>query len=178
MVRLFHVSDDPAIAAFAPRPVRVPSVRPPGRDWLNGPLVWAIDAWHQPLYLFPREAPRILAWPVATTTAEDRALHWGARTGRMRAWIERGWMARLSAARLWRYELPADALESLSDAGMHVARRAVTPLAREPIDNLPAALAAAGVTLESVDSLAPLKPLWRTTLHVSGIRLRNAAGGC
>jgi len=41
-------SDDPAIGYFEPRPVRIPSTRPEGREWLNGPLVWAIDEWHQP----------------------------------------------------------------------------------------------------------------------------------
>jgi len=174
--RLFHFSDDPGIAVFVPRPVRVPSARPLGQDWLNGPLVWAIDDWHQPLYLFPRDCPRILAWPTPATTGEDRARHWGTRTGRMRAWIERGWAARLAAAGLWRYQLPPEAFESLGDAGMHVARCAVAPIGCEAIGDLPAALAAADVALELVDSLVPLKPLWQTTLHVSGIRLRNAAG--
>lgn len=176
MTRLFHFSDDPGIAAFEPRPVRVPSVRPPGQDWLNGPLVWAIDDWHQPLYLFPRECPRILAWPLATTSPGDRARHFGVRACHMRAWIERGWADRLAAARLWRYEFSADGFESSGDAGMHVARRAVRPIARERIGDLDAVLTAADVVLETVDSLMPLKPLWQTSLHVSGIRLRNAKG--
>jgi hypothetical protein len=94
----------------------------------------------------------------------------------MRAWIERSWLDRLRAAGLWRYELPAEAFESLSDAGMHVARRAVAPIARTRLEDLPAALAAAGVEPEVVDSLLPLKPLWQTSLHTSGIRLRNAVG--
>ena len=62
-MRLFHFSDDPAIARFEPRAVLVPSPRAPGREWLNGPLVWAIDEPHQPMYLFPRDCPRILLWP-------------------------------------------------------------------------------------------------------------------
>jgi hypothetical protein len=48
-VRLFHFSDDPTIEIFTPRPVLVASKRPPGREWLNDPLAWAIDAWHQPM---------------------------------------------------------------------------------------------------------------------------------
>jgi hypothetical protein len=39
-MRLFHFSDDPSINLFTPRPVRVPSSRRPGMEWLNGPLVW------------------------------------------------------------------------------------------------------------------------------------------
>jgi hypothetical protein len=173
-VRLFHFSDDPGITAFAPRPVRVRSERPPGREWLNGPLVWAIDDWHQPMYLFPRDCPRILAWPLASTTAEDLERYWTPPPGRMVAHIELNWAPRLKTGRIFRYELPAEPFESLRDAGMWVARERVEPLAVEQISDLPAALVEAGVTLRVVESLAPLKALWSSTLHFSGIRLRNA----
>ncbi len=59
-MRLFHFSDDPAIALFVPRPVAVPLARSAGREWLNGPLVWATDELHAILYLFPRDCPRVL----------------------------------------------------------------------------------------------------------------------
>ena len=88
MVRLFHFSDDPAIARFEPRPVARPSLRPAGQDWLNGPLVWAIDEPHHPMYLFPRDCPRILLWPRNDTTAEDQDRWFGDRACRMIAHIE------------------------------------------------------------------------------------------
>jgi hypothetical protein len=174
--RLFHFSDDPGIACFVPRPVAIPSERPPGRDWLNGPLVWAIDEVHQPMYLFPRDCPRILLWPRAQTTEADRAHWFPPGAARMIAHVERAWLDRLSAARIHRYALPADVFESLDDAGMWVARSAVTPLAMETLDDLPAELAAQGVELRVMDSLLPLKGVWSTSLHASGIRLRNAQG--
>ncbi|EJJ30524.1 hypothetical protein PMI11_01145 [Rhizobium sp. CF142] len=92
MMRLFHFSDDPAIAVFEPRPVRVPSERLAGMEWLNGPLVWAIDDIHDFMYLFPRDCPRILIWATPETLDEDRRLlgDW-----RGAAYIERGWLARL-----------------------------------------------------------------------------------
>jgi hypothetical protein len=173
-MRLFHFSEDPAIARFDPRPVRAPSVRPPGREWLNGPLVWAIDEPHQAMYLFPRDCPRILLWPLATTSAEDRTA-WLGEADRA-AYVEARWLAALNAARLYRYELPVKSFESLDDAGMWVAREAVTPLAMEKLSDLPGALAACGVDLRVVESLTPLRGVWETTLHASGIRLRNAAG--
>lgn len=71
-MRLFHISDQPDIAHFQPRPIRVPVDRPPGQDWLNGPLVWAIDELHQILYLFPRECPRIVIWATPFSTHADR----------------------------------------------------------------------------------------------------------
>jgi hypothetical protein len=173
-MRLFHFSEDPGIARFEPRPVRAPSARPPGREWLNGPLVWAIDEPHQSMYLFPRDCPRILIWPLATTSAEDRAA-WLGEAGRA-AYVEARWLAALNTARIYRYDLPGDGFESLDDAGMWVSRTAVTPLVVNEVADLPAALAACGVELKVVDSLTPLRGVWDSSLHASGIRLRNAVG--
>ncbi len=171
---LFHFSDDPDIQAFQPRPVLVPSTRPAGREWLNGPLVWAIDDWHQPMYLFPRECPRILTWPTPTTSQADLERWWSPPPGRIVAHIERDWVERLSTGVLYRYELPADAFESLDDAGMWVARTTVEPIAMQTLTDLPGALRDADVDLRVLDDLTPLRPLWSGTMHASGIRLRNA----
>ena len=171
-MRLFHFSDDPDIAAFEPRPVRVPSIRPAGREWLNGPLVWAIDGDHDFMYLFPRDCPRILIWATPKTPEAERR-HW-LRDCRAAAYVERHWLERLSAETLHRYELPAGGFEDLNDAGMWVARRRVVPIERTAVSRLDREFAPRGVELRVVDSLAPLKSLWDTGLHVSGIRLRNA----
>jgi hypothetical protein len=175
-VRLFHFSEDPGLKVFEPRPVQVPAPRPSGREWLNGPLVWAIEEDRQAMYLFPRDCPRILLWPTPSTTDDDRARWWGKRECRMIAHIEWAWFERWRRATLYRYELPVDAFEDLQDAGMWVARRSVTPVGMAPIHDLPRALAEAGCELRLMQSLAPLKGAWATSLHASGIRLRNATG--
>ena len=41
---------------------------------------------------------------------------------------------------------------------------------------LPTALAECDVELRAVDSLVPLRGVWSSSLHASGIRLRNAVG--
>lgn len=177
-MRLFHFSEDPGIACFVPRPVRVPAARAPGQDWLNGPLVWAIDEAHQRLYLFPRECPRIVVWPTAATRAADRQAWLGALEPGTQAvaFVERGWLDRIAQATIHRYELPAAAFRSLEDAGMHVAAQPVRPLAVSAIGNLPAALRATRTELRAMDSLRPLRAVWDSTLQASGIRLRHAAG--
>ncbi|WP_421933707.1 DUF6886 family protein [Phenylobacterium sp.] len=175
-MRLFHFSDDPGIECFVPRPVRVPSARPPGRDWLNGPLVWAIDETTQPLYFFPRDCPRILLWETPATTPADRQRWFGASAARMIAHVEWAWLERLKRETLYRYELPSETFEDLADAGMWVSRRAVTPLAVETLTDLPAMMAAHGVELRLVESLVPLRPVWSSSLHASGVRLRHAQG--
>jgi hypothetical protein len=173
-VRLFHFSDDPAIACFEPRPVRVPAERPAGREWLNGPLVWAIDDAHEMLYLFPRDCPRILAWATPRSTAADRARWLGPGDPRAVAFVETTWIDRLRAAVLHRYELPAATFRSIEDAGMWVSEAPVVPLGRVALTRLEGELARRGVDLRVVDSLAPLAALWESSLHVSGVRLRNS----
>ena len=175
--RLFHFSEEPDIARFVPRPVRVPAERPPGRTWLNGPLVWAIDETCAPMYFFPRDCPRILLWKTPHTTLADLDRWWRGDRGRhMQAHVEAAWLERMRAAKVYRYAFAPDAFEDLGDAGMWVAREAVTPLAVEPVGDLEAALAAADVDLHVMDDLLPLKGVWESGLHASGVRLRNAAG--
>jgi hypothetical protein len=175
-MRLFHFSDDGGIHHFVPRPVRTPAERPGGQDWLNGPLVWAIEEDWQAFYYFPRECPRILLKPKPTTTPEDLAFWWGQRACRVIAHIEWAWFERFRTQRLYRYELPLAGFEDLRDVGTWVCRSAVDPIGVEVIDDLPAALAADGVELRVMQNLLPLKGVWDTSLHASGIRLRNAAG--
>lgn len=175
-MRLFHFSEDAGLTRFTPRPARIASERPAGREWLNGPLVWAIDEAHQPLYLFPRDCPRILLYPTPATTPDDRDRWWGTRTCRMIAHIEWAWFERFRTGRLFRYELPPAAFEDLDDTGMWVARTELQPIGVETVEDLPAALVEQGVELRLMDSLAPLKGVWETSLHASGLRLRNAVG--
>jgi hypothetical protein len=173
--RLFHFSEDPTIELFEPRPVRVPAERRPGLEWLNGPLVWAIEEAVQAMYFFPRDCPRILLWRKAETTTEDLAEWWGARECRMIAHIEWAWFERVKTTPIHRYEFAPEGFESIDDAGMWVSRAAERPIAMETLSDLPAAMAAESVELRVMDNLTPLRRVWDTSLHASGIRLRNAA---
>jgi hypothetical protein len=173
---LFHFSEDGAIELFEPRPVRVPAQRPAGFGWLNGPLVWAIDAWHAPMYFFPRDCPRILLWRKPATTDADMERWWsGDPRRRMLAHIEEGWLGRLKATSVYRYAFQPDPFEDIGDVGMWVSRKAVRPLRVEPVGDLLAALDAADVEVRVMPHLLPLKGVWESSLHASGVRLRNAA---
>ena len=173
-MRLFHFSDDPDIKTFVPRPVRVPAARPPGMQWLNGPLVWAIDDAHQVMYLFPRECPRILLWATPETTLEDRDHCWQGGSSKVLAYTEAVWLERVETETIYRYEMPTSSFEDLDDAGMWVSQVAVKPLGLETLSNLPEEHQRHDVELRVLETLLPLKGVWRTSLHASGIRLRNA----
>ncbi len=163
---LYHFSEDPGIEVFAPHAMEHrPEVEP---------LVWAIDEWHQPMYYFPRDCPRILLWLLPTTSEADRERWFGASGARMLAHIEWDWLERMRSTAVYRYTLPEETFESLDDAGMHVSRATLEPLAVDPVGDLLEALRRANVELRLMERLTPLRDVWSTTLHASGIRLRNA----
>jgi len=174
--RLFHYSDVESIEQFIPRPVTLPSKRASGYEWLNGPLVWAIDDWHQPMYLFPRECPRILLWATEQTSTQDMTSYLGDTTSRMVAYIEEQWLSQVSSETLYRYQLPTSPFTSLNDAGMWVSDKTVIPISNTVVSNLPNQLEKANVELRVLNSLAPLRDVWNSSIHASGIRLRNAIG--
>ena len=173
-MRLFHFSDDPCIDIFVPRPVRVSAERPLGKEWLNGPLVWAIDDQHQPMYLFPRECPRILLWATPKTKTEDYDYWWQGSSSKVLAYIEEAWLERVQNETIYRYEMPSSSFDDIRDAGMWVSKVAVKPLRLDTLSDLPKAHQNHDIELRVLDDLLPLKGVWRSSLHASGIRLRNA----
>lgn len=173
-MQLFHFSDDPHIEVFEPRSVRVPANRAPEKEWLNGPLVWAIDRSHSILYLFPRECPRIVIWPTKRTTDADRSKWIGSSPVRAVAFVEFGWLDRIRDGVLYRYEMPPETFEDTHDAGMWVSRVAIRATRKDTVTALDQCLSAEGVELRALDVLTGVATVWDTTLHASGIRLRNA----
>jgi hypothetical protein len=67
-VLLYHVSEEPGLAVFHPRP------DPNGK---LGSVVWTIDYEHLPNYPLPRECPRVTFAVGPDTTDEDRARFFG-----------------------------------------------------------------------------------------------------
>jgi hypothetical protein len=148
---LYHFSEDPTIALFTPH---VPATNP-----TQSPAVWAIDEEHAPLYWFPRDCPRVTAWPRNEAERHDFEEAFGTRARRLHA-IEASWVDRMRAAHVWRYGLPADTFEPWPDAsGQWVSRVEVVPLAVTPMGDLIEAHAEAGIELRIVDSLWPISAL-------------------
>jgi hypothetical protein len=167
---LYHFSEEFDIALFVPRsPIERPEIEP---------MVWAIDDTRAPMYYFPRDCPRACFWPGDDTTPDDRERWFGGVDARMVIAIESAWLARVRTTALYRYEMPDAGFVRNDDiAGHWVCRQSVVPLNIEPVGDLLAALASAGVELRITPSLAEL---WRgviaSTLCFSGTRLRNARG--
>jgi hypothetical protein len=148
---LYHFSEDPNIRRFVPH---VPRTNP-----TQEPRVWAIDPEHSSLYWFPRDCPRVTAWP--RTPVEEVAFRTAFHTiaGRVHA-VELGWLTPMRATRLYRYVFdPADFIAWPDASGQWITDRTVEPLELEPMGDLLDEHVAAGIELRAVPSLWPLHDL-------------------
>jgi hypothetical protein len=178
---LYHYSEEPGIARFEPRepPSRTPGFPGTPQAVPHGAnVVWAIDEWHSPLYYFPRDCPRVCFWPLAATSEADRLRWMGESRAPMVACIEWVWLERLRATTLYRYRMPEGSFRLLegpnASPGTWVSEEAVTPIGVGAVGDLCGALRDAGVELRLMESLLPLRGVWESSLHASGVRLRNA----
>ena len=162
---LWHVSEDPAIATFAPH-------HGPEHA-LDEPLVWAIDTRHLPLYWFPRDCPRATFWATSGTSDDDveRFLD-GDRARRVHV-IDATWAERMRTTRVYAYRMPEAPFEPWDR--FWISRETVEPLELVELGDLIALHANAGIELRLVPELLPLwDDVVDSTLDFSGIRLRNA----
>jgi hypothetical protein len=165
---LYHFSENPEIAVFEPHRAATSSI--------DDALVWAVDAAHEYLYLFPRDCPRVCfrALPESDPAEVERFL--GLSDAYAVVAIESRWLERMRASRLFRYEF-ADEGFDLHDAnaGYWVARRTIVPVKVEPVGDLLDAQMRLGVELRIMPSLVALHDaIVNTTLEWSMIRWRNA----
>jgi hypothetical protein len=168
--QVLHFSEDPTIRRFAPH-VAATAQQPDA-------FVWAVDHAQAPSYWFPRQCPRAMAWAREGTTDVDRERIVGAGCGTRVHAIEYGWLEEMRSVRLYAYRLPADRFRPFGDRYPHaqVATEPVEPLGSpEPVGDLLACHAAAGIQLRVLDNLWPFwDAVITSTLGFSGIRLRNA----
>lgn len=171
---VLHFSEDPSIRRFEPHEAR--TAQQPGA-W-----VWAVDAYRESTYWFPRDCPRISFWPHPDQPATDEQrsiLGWTAAT-RVHA-IESGWLTRLRSCSLFVYRLPGATFRDTTGEfggegrGFWVSAEAVSPLSVEPVGDLLAKHAKNGQELRVTPSLWGLwDRVVPSGLDFSGIRLANA----
>src|SRR4051812_15135508 len=130
MQRLFHISDEPGIACFDPRPANEFDSR------LIGSAVWAIDEEHFPNFLFPRDFPRVTYVCDTQTSTADRQNFFGASKAKRIIAIEAGWLQRSMTTPIYLYEMPPKAFECIDvHAGHYISRQSLAPLAVRKVGN-------------------------------------------
>lgn len=164
---LFHVSEDPGIVEFVPRPSK----------YTHDPVVWAVDDEKVRNYLVPRDCPRVTYYADPQTVSADSERFLGTSTAVVA--IEAGWWNRIRSFTLYCYHLPSDTFECIDEcAGYFVSRKSVQPLQVDVIEDPIAAILARGVELRILPTLGPLRDLIvASTLQFSIIRMRNADAG-
>ncbi len=145
-MRLFHVSEEPGIVRFEPRP----------NYRLQGRMVWAVDEAHLANFLTPRACPRIGFRRGPDTTEADAARFLG-EADRVLA-FEAAWLERVKACALTIYELPIGTFEPENrTAGYWISYAGVTPLRSWTEGDLMRALAEAGAEVRVLESFWPLR---------------------
>lgn len=167
---VYHISDDPAIERFVPRPVLT------HLEGTESALVWAIDEMHVVNYFLPRNCPRACFYPLPDSTPEDIERFMGPCCPAQVIAIESAWFERACSCRLYQYVFAKEQFRLFDpNAGYYVSPQTVIPLERRVIDDPLGQLLERGVELRVTPSLWVLHDqLPASSLQYSIIRMRNA----
>lgn len=167
---LFHVSEEPDINIFEPRP------SPSFFQNIKGNVVFAIAGQLLHNYLLPRDCPRVTYYATPGTTDADKEKFMGFSSADHIIIVESGWYQRIKETTLYCYEFPADNFTMIDEcAGYCVCYHPVVPLTISPVDDIMAELLSRNVELRFTPSLAQLADaVSNSTLNFSIIRMRNA----
>ena len=133
-MRLFHVSEEPDIREFLPRFPQRKDLDP------KIGLVWAVDEFHLPNFLTPRNCPRVAYHVGEKTTKADQSAS--------------KWVPAMLSASLYLYEFPTEGFV-LQDAaaGYYISKNKQVPIAKYEITDLFAQLMARNVEIRIADHL-------------------------
>lgn len=170
--RLFHVSEEPGIAVFEPRP------SPSFFVEITGDVVFAIEDRLLHNYLLPRDCPRVTYYQTAGTTTADKEKFFGESKADFVVIVESGWYERIKNTMLYCYELPGNDFTLLDEcAGYQISYQPVIPNDIRTISDIMAELLSRNVELRFTPSLIKIaEAVSKSTLNFSIIRMRNAAG--
>jgi hypothetical protein len=167
---LFHVSEEPGIKIFEPRP------SPSFFAGISGDVVFAIDGKLLHNYLLPRDCPRVTYYPTPKTTDADKGKFIGHSAATHIVTVESAWYQQIKATTLYCYEFPADYFALIDEcAGYYISYHPVAPLSVTPVEDIISALLSRNIELRFTPSLIQLADaVSRSTLNFSNIRMRNA----
>ncbi len=147
-MRLFHVSEEPDIREFLPRFPQRKDLDP------KIGLVWAVDEFHLPNFLTPRNCPRVAYHVGEKTTKADQSAFFSSNTTRYAIVIESKWVPAMLSASLYLYEFPTeDFVLQDAAAGYYISKNKQVPIAKYEITDPFAQLMARNVEIRIADHL-------------------------
>lgn len=166
--RLFHVSENPDIKTFIPRP------SPSYFKEITGNVVFAINDRLLHNYLLPRDCPRVCYYARQDSSTVDIA-NYISPSGNFVMALEYKWKPIVEQTVIYLYELPAQTFTLLDEcAGYYISYEPANPLSVKPVTNLLEEITKRNVTVKFVETLKPLSEMIKnSTLNYSIIRMRN-----
>lgn len=169
-MKLFHISEEPDIKVFRPRP------SPQVYDSIKGDVVFAISEELLHNYLLPRDCPRVTYYRGTETSEEDVKKFFGNSKANYIVNIEEDRKERIENAVLYKYEMPLENFILLDKiAGYYITYKEVIPQSMEIVKDLYKELDKRKVELRFNHDLYKIaKNVKKSSLNFSIIRLRNA----
>ena len=168
--RLFHVSHEPGITLFEPRP------SPSKFDSITGDVVFAVTETLLHNYLLPRNCPRVTYYASPKTTKADKDHFFNHTSADYVIAVEASWYQQVKEAVLYCYEFSTASFTLLDEcAGYFVSYDAVTPVNVVVITDVIAELLKRNIELRFMPDLHELAAaVAQSSLNFSLIRMRNA----
>ncbi|MBS1494409.1 MAG: hypothetical protein JST55_12915 [Bacteroidetes bacterium] len=169
-MKLFHISEEPDIKIFYPRP------SPQNYDSINGDVVFAISDAMLHNYLLPRDCPRVTYYKGPETSERDGTNFFGDSEADYIINVEQDWKERIEKAVLYKYEMPPENFILLDKtAGYWISYKEVIPLSVIKLRNLQIEISKRNAELRFSDNLQQIADNVKdSSLNFSIIRLRNA----
>jgi len=129
--KLFHISEEPGIKIFHPRP------SPQFYDSIKGDVVFAISDKMLHNYLLPRECPRVTYYINQNTTNTDKEKFFGESKADYIINVEEHWKEKIENTVLFKYEFTPETFSLLDEtAGYYVSYQEIVPVFIEEVKDV------------------------------------------
>jgi hypothetical protein len=170
MEKLFHISEEPDIKIFHPRP------SPQLYDSIKGNVVFAISDKMLHNYLLPRDCPRVTYYINQNTTNTDKEKFFGENKADYIINVEEHWKEKIENTVLYKYKFSPETFSLLDEtAGYYISYEDTVPVSTEKVQNVYKEFSKRNVEIRFLDNLRKLAAdVKSSSLSFSIIRLGNA----
>ncbi len=168
-MRLYHISEDPDIRLFQPRP------SPSYYSGLIEKVVFAVSDDFLYNYLLPRDCPRVSFYINKESSQYDINKFIGNCKAIAILYVPSEWKESIERVTLYCYDFPIDTFALFdTNAGYYISKEAIVLLSIRAITDISRELSISNVELRYTESLTALaEQVQESSLNYSLIRMRN-----